>query len=261
MENTKKIAIVTGASSGMGKAFALKLDAVGLDEIWGVALDREGLDETAEQMVTPMRTFAVDLTRDGIDIVRAALEEARPDIKWLINAGGFGKFGRYDEIPVEQSTNMIRLNCEALVAMTEHCLPYMQAGARIAEFSSVAAFQPTPYQNVYAATKAFVHSYARALNVELRPRKIKVCAVCPFWTRSNFFERAGQNERHVVIKFVAMYSPDEVVKRAYKDMMRGKDISICGATARAQVRMVRIVPTTAVMNAWVKQQKFNKRYK
>ena len=256
-----KIAIVTGASSGMGKEFALKLDELGLEEIWIVALDQSGLDETAAQMKTPCKTFAVDLTKDGIDILRERLEAEKPNIRWLVNASGFGKFGRYDEIPVEQSTNMVRLNCEALVAITEYCLPYMEAGAKIAEFSSVAAFQPTPYQNVYAATKAFVHSYARALNVELRPRKISVTAVCPFWTKSAFFDRAGQTEKHVVIKFAAMYEPKDVVKKAYKDIMRGKDISICGATARAQVRMVRIVPTTMVMNTWVKQQKFNKRYK
>ena len=255
------IAIVTGASSGMGKEFALKLDELNLDEIWIVALDQSGLDETAAAMSTVTRKFAVDLTKDGIEILRASLEEHTPNVRWLVNASGFGKFGRYDEIPVEQSTNMVRLNCEALVAVTEYCLPYMSAGAKIAEFSSVAAFQPTPFQNVYAATKAFVHSYARALNVELRPRKIKVCAVCPFWTRSKFFDRAGQTEHHVVIKFAAMYEPKDVVKKAFKDIMRGKDISICGFIARSQVRMVRLVPTTMVMNTWRKQQKFNKRYK
>lgn len=256
-----KIAIVTGASSGMGKEFALKLDELKLEEIWIVALDQEGLDETAAQMKTPVKTFAVDLTVDGVDKLRTALEEHKPDVRCLVNASGFGKFGRYDEIPVEQSTNMVRLNCEALVAITEYCLPYMSAGAKIAEFSSVAAFQPTPYQNVYAATKAFVHSYARALNVELRPRKISVTAVCPFWTMSKFFDRAGQTERNVVIKFAAMYDPKDVVKKAYKDIMRKKDISICGFIARSQVRMVRIVPTKMVMNTWVKQQKFDKRYK
>lgn len=256
-----KIAIVTGASSGIGKAFALKLDSLHLDEIWLIALDQSGLDETAAAMTTAARTFAADLTKDGIDELRAALEAHSPDIKWLVNASGFGKFGRYDEIPVEQSANMVRLNCEALVAVTEYCLPYMNAGAKIAEISSVAAFQPTPYQNVYAATKAFVHSYARALNVELRPRKISVTAVCPFWTKSKFFDRAGQTENKVVIKFAAMYEPKDVVNKAYKDIMRGKDISICGAIARAQVRMVRLIPTGWVMNTWVKQQKYDKRYK
>ncbi|MCM1194362.1 MAG: SDR family NAD(P)-dependent oxidoreductase [Corallococcus sp.] len=256
-----KIALVTGASSGMGKEFALKLDEFGLDEIWGVALDQSGLDETGKLMKTPFRTFAVDLTKDGVDVVRQTVEAEKPDIRWLVNASGFGKFGRYDEIPVEQSTNMVRLNCEVLVAITEYCLPYMTSGAKIAQFSSVAAFQPTPFQNVYAATKAFVHSYARALNVELRPRKIKVCAVCPFWTKTDFFDRAETTDHKVVINYAAMYDPKDVVKRAYKDIMKGKDISICGFIARSQVRMVRIVPTTAVMNTWVKQQKFDKRYK
>lgn len=256
-----KIAIVSGASSGIGKEFALKLDGLKLDEIWIVALDKSGLDETAAAMTTPTRAFAVDLTKDGVDELRKALAEYTPDVRWLVNASGFGKFGRYDEIPVEQSTNMVRLNCEALVAVTEYCLPYMSAGAKIAEISSVAAFQPTPYQNVYAATKAFVHSYARALNVELRPRKIKVTAVCPFWTKSKFFDRAEATDHKVVIKYAALYEPKDVVNKAYKDIMRGKDISICGFIARSQVRMVRIVPTTMVMNTWVKQQKFDKRYK
>ncbi|MCX4285676.1 MAG: SDR family NAD(P)-dependent oxidoreductase [Clostridia bacterium] len=256
-----KIAVVTGASSGLGKAFALKLDKLSFDEIWGVALDKEGLEETASLMKTPLKIFAVDLTADGVDVIKAALEEQKPDVKWLVNASGFGKFGRYDEIPVEHSANMIRLNCESLVRMTEYCLPYMKAGAKIAEFSSVAAFQPTPYQNVYAATKAFVHSYARALNVELKPRKITVCAVCPFWTRSKFFDRAECTDSKVVINYAAMYEPQEVVDKAFKDIIKGKDISICGFIARSQVRMVKIVPTKAVMKTWVKQQKFNKRYK
>lgn len=255
-----KIAIVTGASSGIGKEFALKLDSLGLEEIWIVALDQSGLDETQSLMKTRARSFAVDLTKDGVDIIKDALERETPDVRWLVNASGFGKFGRYDEIPVEQSANMVRLNCEVLLMLTEYCLPYMSAGAKIAELSSVAAFQPTPYQTVYAATKAFVHSYARALNVELKPRKIHVCAVCPFWTRSKFFDRAECTERKVVIKYAAMYEPKDVVAKAYKDIMRGKDISICGFIARSQVRLVRIIPTKTVMNTWVKQQKFDKRY-
>lgn len=256
-----KIAIVTGASSGMGKEFALKLDPLGLDEIWGVGLEANLLDDTASKMKTKFRPFAVDLTKDGVDVIRAALEQEQPDVRWLVNASGFGKFGRYDEIPVEQSLNMVRLNCEALVAMTEYTLPYMHEDSHIAEFSSVAAFQPTPFQNVYAATKAFVHSYARALNVELKPRKIHVCAVCPFWTKTAFFDRAERTTGDVVINFAAMYDPKTVVNRAYRDIMKGKDISICGFIARSQVRLVKLCPTKMTMNVWCKQQKFNKRYK
>ena len=256
-----KIAIVTGASSGLGKAFAQKLDKLGLDEIWGVALNADGLNETAKLLKTAMRPFAVDLTKDGLGVIKTALETNLPDVRWLVNAAGFGKFGRYDEIPLEQSANMIRLNCEALVCLTEQCLPYMKAGAKIAQFSSVAAFQPTPYVNVYSATKAFVYNYARGLGAELKPRQISVCAVCPFWTKTHFFGRAERDDKNVVINYIVMYNPEQVVNKAYDDIMRGKDVSIYGFIARSQARLARIVPTKLVMKIWIKQQKFDKRYK
>lgn len=256
-----KIAVVTGASNGMGREFARVLDNEGLDGIWAIGLEKENLEALAAELKTPTRIFAVDLTGGGVEEVVAALQQEKPSVRWLINAAGFGKFGRYDEIPVAESTNMVRLNCECLVALTEYTLPFMSEGAKIAEFSSVAAFQPTPYQNVYAATKAFVHSYARALNVELKPRKILVTAVCPFWTNSAFFSRAECTKEKVVKKMVALYEPADVVKKAYKDMKKGKDFSMYGFKARSQTRLVKLAPVKFVMNTWVKQQKFNKRYK
>lgn len=256
-----KIAIVTGASNGMGREFVKILDEnEKLDQIWIIGRNKANL-VALQELETPIRMFAVDLTDGGVDAVVQALKEENPDVAWLVNAAGFGKFGRYDEIPVEESLNMVRLNCECLVAMTEYTLPYMHEGAHIAEFSSVAAFQPTPYQNVYAATKAFVHSYARALNVELKPRKISVTAVCPFWTKSAFFDRAGQTERKVVTKMVALYDPHDVSEQAYFDIKKGRDISIHGFKARMQVRAVKLAPVKFVMNTWVKQQGFDKRYK
>lgn len=255
-----KIAIITGASSGLGKEFAFKLDELGLDEIWGVALEEELLAKTQSALKTPFRPFAVDLTDGGVEKIAEALKNERPVILWLVNAAGFGKFGRYDEIPVEASVGMIKLNCEALVKMTELCLPYMQRGSKIAEFSSVAAFQPTPYQSVYAATKAFVHSYARALNAELKTRGISVCAVCPFWTKTAFFDRA-EKEKNVVSYYAVMYDPKDVVNRAYRDIVKGKDFSIYGFIARSQVRLVKLAPTKAAIYFWIKQQKFDKRYK
>lgn len=256
-----KIAIVTGASSGLGKAFALKLDKIDLDEIWGVALDSDGLEKTSRLMKTPFRAFSVDLTKNGIDVLIESLKTYTPEVLWLVNAAGFGKFGRYDQIPLSQSVNMIRLNCEALVSLTERCLPYMKAGAKIAEFSSVAAFQPTPYVNVYSATKAFVYSYSRALNKELQYRRITVCAVCPFWTKTHFFDRAEREDKNVVTNYIVMYSPEKVVDKAYKDILRGKDVSIYGFIARSQARIARITPTCLVMKAWIKQQKLDIRYK
>ena len=256
-----KIAIVTGASNGMGREFARILDTQGLEEIWAVGLEENNLKELQAELNTPVRIFAVDLTDGGLEEIVEKLQAEQPNVRWLVNAAGFGKFGRYDEIPVSESTNMVRLNCECLVSLTEHTLPYMVEGAKIAQFSSVAAFQPTPYQNVYAATKAFVHSYARALNVELKPRKILVTAVCPFWTNSAFFNRAERKDKKVVQKMVALYEAKDVVEKAFKDMQKGKDFSMYGFKARAQTRLVKFFPVKMVMKTWVKQQNFHKRYK
>ena len=255
-----KIAIVTGASSGMGEEFALKIDALGMDEIWGVALEEDLLNQTKQQLKTPMRCFAVDLTNGGVQVVADALAQQSPQVCWLVNASGFGKFGRYDQIPTEQATNMIRLNCEALVAMTNACLPYMAQDSRVVQFGSLAAFQPTPYVNVYAATKAFVYSYSRALRVELKSRKIKVTVVCPFWTKTAFFNRAEKQGEKVIVKYTVMYNAQKVVDRAFRDAKKGKARSIYGFVARWQVRLVKALPVSWVMKIWCNQQKFDKRY-
>ena len=255
-----KIAIVTGATNGMGREFAKLLSQKeNLDEIWAIGRKSQLLDTLAGEITTKVKKFAVDLTDGGVQVVADCLN-ADVDVVWLVNAAGFGKFGRYDEIPVEESTNMIRLNCECLVDLTERVLPYMHKGAHVAQFSSVAAFQPTPYQNVYAATKAFVYSYARALNVELKPRGISCTAICPFWTESAFFSRAEFTEKKVIINKSVLYKAADVVATAYKDIVKGKDLSIHGGKAKNQVRLVKLCPVKFVMKTWVKQQKFDERY-
>ena len=260
-----KIAIVTGASSGMGRKFVEMLDSEGLDEIWGIGLGKEALEEVKKSLKTNFRFFDMDLTVDqNLNLYRDALKEANPDVKWLINASGFGKFGRYDEIAVETSLNMIDLNCKAVVFMTEATIPYMHEGAKIGNIASVAAFQPVPYINVYAATKAFILSYTRSISVELKSKKISVTAICPFWTKTAFFDRAkkvsAKTSHEVVTKYTVLYDPEKVIKKAYKDVKNGKAVSIYGAKARAQVRLSKIMPAGFIMKFWVNQQKLDKKY-
>ena len=107
-----KIAIVTGASNGMGREFARILDTQGLEEIWAVGLEEDNLHELQAELNTPVKIFAVDLTNGGLEEIVEKLQAEQPNVRWLVNAAGFGKFGRYDEIPVSESTNMVRLNCE-----------------------------------------------------------------------------------------------------------------------------------------------------
>lgn len=259
----KNIAVITGASSGMGREFVKQLDGQ-FDEIWGIGLEKEKLEEVKKEIKSSFISLALDLTDDNsFDIYKDMLEKENVNVSLLVNCSGFGKFGRYDEIDVKSSANMVDLNCKALLKMTELTLPFMKNGGKIIQIASVAGFQPVPYMATYAATKAFVISYSRALNVELKNRNIKVTCVCPFWTKTAFFDRATKTKakEEVVTKYVAMYKPENVVKKAIEDAKKGKELSICGFIARSQVRMVNLFPKKFVMKTWVRQQKLQKKYK
>ena len=255
-----RIAIITGASSGMGKEFVKKTDSLGFDEIWGIALDEEGLIDVKNQISTKFRPFSIDLTQpESFDIINEQLKKENPEVELLVNCSGFGKFGRYDDIKINAVLNMIDLNCKAMVHLTQAVLPYMPNKARIAQFGSVAGFQPVPCINVYAATKAFVISYSRALNVELKPRKISVTCICPFWTKTAFFNRAVNPDNKVIKHYAVMYDANKVVNKAFKDVMKRKELSIYGFIANAQAKLVKILPHKLVMAVWCNQQKFEKK--
>ncbi len=257
-----RIAIVTGASSGMGKEFAKKIDELKLDEIWGIALGEEDLIKTGNELKTSFKSFNLDLTNaENFKIIEDKLKQENPQVEILVNCSGFGKFGRYDEIPTDALLNMIDLNCKALVHLTQLVLPFMPNKARIVQFGSISAFQPVPWIAVYGATKAFVVSYSRALNVELKPRKISVTCICPYWTKTAFFKRAVNPNNKVITHYAVMYDPQKVIKKAFKDVMKRKELSIYGFVASAQAKLVKILPHKLVMAIWCKQQNFKKRYK
>ena len=260
-----KIAAITGASSGMGREFCRQLDGRGYDEIWGFGLGEENFKTLKEELKTKLRVFDMDLTKDeSFALIATELKKHKPEVDILVNASGFGKFGRYDEMDTATKINMIDLNCSALVKMTELMLPYIKEGGRIVQIASVAAFQPIPYIAIYGATKAFVLSYSRALNVELKSRKISVTCLCPFWTKTAFFDRAKQinakTQHEVVTKYAAMYDPKMIVRKAIKAADKRKEVCIPGFIARSQVRLVKLLPHKTVMKIWCRQQKFKAKY-
>lgn len=248
------IAIVTGASSGMGREFVKKLDREDLDEIWVVARREDRLIQLKEEMNTPLRVIACDLTKD-IDKFINVLETEKPQIKILANCSGYGKFGHTDVVPTEESLGMIDLNVKALVEVTQRAIPYMAENSHIVELCSLSSFQPVPYLNVYAATKAFVLSYSQGLNAELRKRKIHVMAVCPGWVETEFFARAETDQKDAVTYFNKIYKAKDVIDTAYKDMYKKKPISIHGLQIKFQVLLVKLLPHSLVIKIWLKQQK------
>ena len=142
-----KIAIVTGASSGMGREFVRQLSAyVQVDEIWAIARRQDALEALKAEAPVPVRPVVLDLLeKESFDKIRAILEAEQPDIRLLVNAAGFGKFGAYHKTSIEEDCRMIDLNCKALLVMTRLCIPYMQPGSHILELDSLSAFQPVPY--------------------------------------------------------------------------------------------------------------------
>ncbi len=254
----KNIAIITGASSGIGREFVKTLkDHMNVEEVWAVARTEDKLRALQDETPVPVRPVPLDLSDPSfIGKMEDLLRKEQPDVRLLINASGYGKFDAVEKLSMEDDLGMIDLNCRALTAMTKLVLPYMHNGGRIIEIASVAAFQPIPYINVYGASKAFVLSFSRALNREVKKRGIQVMALCPFWTKTAFFDRAvRKNEDAVVKKYVTMYETSFIVDKAWKALSRGKDHVVPGFKAKAQVALVKILPHSLVMTIWMKQQK------
>ncbi len=252
----KKIAVITGASSGMGRQFAETLVQFGqyLDEVWVIARREERLN--ALDLPYRTRVLPMDLTdRSNFIRYRELLEREEADVRLLVNASGFGRFCATMEADLEENLNMVDLNCQAVQAMCQISIPHMSKGSHIVNIASVAAAQPIPYINVYAATKAFVLSYSRALNRELKSRGISVLALCPYWTKTEFFDRAiDETKEKVVKKYVAMYSPEFIVDQAWKALRKGREICIPGPAAWFQCLLTKILPHSLVMKIWMAQQ-------
>ncbi len=252
------IAIVTGASSGMGQEFVRQLsDYVKVEEIWVIARREEALNALKEEISLPIRVLPLDLcNEESFQKYKALLEKETPNVKLLVNAAGFGKFGTFDEIPLEDDCHMIDLNCKALVVMTRLTLPYMQSGSHILQLDSLSAFQPVPYITTYGATKSFVLSYTRAANAELKGRGIRMMAMNPGWVKTEFFNHALTTNDAKVQYFNYLYEAKDVVATGLKDLYRKKkDYSVHGFPIQNQVRLVKLLPHNIVMKVWMNQQK------
>ena len=256
------IAIVTGASSGMGREFVRQLNQyVQVDEIWAIARRESALEALKQETTIPVRPVVLDLLDSAsFDTFSAMLEAEKPNIRLLINAAGFGKFGLYSKIPAADECAMLDLNCKALVLMTRLCIPYMTPGSHILQLASNSSWQPVPYITTYGATKAFVLSYCRAMNRELKSAGIRMMSMNPGWVKTEFFNHAFQTNGDNEVQYMdRLYEAADVVATGLKDLYRTKkDYSIHGFPVRMQVRLVKLLPHSFVMNTWLNQQKKTK---
>lgn len=252
-QSPKRVALITGASSGLGLEFARQLDERQVaDELWLVARNEEKLQAVAKELDTPARAVAADLTSEAdIASIRALLAKEQPRVTFLVNAAGFGKFGDWQTIADASVDAMIDLNCRGLVDMTRASLPYMERGGRIIQVASAAAFAPLPHMNVYAATKAFVLRYTRALRWELHGTGITVTALCPTWVKTGFEKVArASGGGHDVGHLLGEQTPETVVRRALCANKAHFAVA-CASPQSAALRVIsKIMPACVTMAGW-----------
>lgn len=216
--------LVTGASSGIGEAFVRKLAGMGKNLIL-VARSEDKLAALAQELSAAhgirVHTLVADLARSSAaQAVYAETEAMGWVVDLLINNAGFSKAGDFTEIPLDVQADMVRLNVNTLMELTRLYLPAMRERRRggVIQVASNAAFQPTPYMSVYAASKAFVLRLSEALAEEVRDEGVTVMALCPGATATGFWEVAGIWERHQGW----MHTPERVVEVALRGFQRRK---------------------------------------
>lgn len=250
------IGIITGASSGFGSEFARQIDKeYRLDELWIVARRMDRLQEVADRLQTRTRCISLDLLKEeSMETLEEMVKKEGATVKLLINNAGFGYFKAFTDRPLEDWNRLMALNNGAMVSLSYRMIKYMEKGSEIYNICSSSAFQPVPYIAVYGASKAFALSFTRAVNRELKPRGIKALAVCPHWTKTEFFDTAVDDDR-VIVYYNHFNTPERVVGAAIKNMKKGKDVSTVDFSVKMQIFLVKHLPHKLVMDIWLKQQK------
>ena len=244
------IVIITGASSGMGLEFALQLDNMfeNVDEIWLIARRKQAMLEIAQHMEHTTRVLDMDVTNPlHIGRLKQLLADIKPTVRMLVNCAGYGVMGKFSKLNEEEELGMIDVNCKALTQITYMCIPYMKKNSRIIQLASSAAFMPQPGFAVYAASKAYVCSFSRALNQELNSKKIYVTAVCPGPVDTPFFDIAEKDGKTLAIKKLAMANAEQVVAKAIKDSYYKRELSVYGPFIKAFRVFAKLVPHKLIL--------------
>lgn len=245
----KSIAIITGATGGIGQAFVHELIKEPLDEIWIIGRNQERLANLKVQYGEKIVPICADLTntQDLCSIQTLLSDNIR--VSYLINNAGIAQMMPSKDFDAKKIAQTINLNCQVPVLLTNYCIPYMEKGSKIINVSSASAFQPVPFINLYAATKAFTHSYSRALHMELQSLGITVTAASPSWVDTDMLMKEANGRK---VKFPGIVSPQKVAMKAIKDAKKGKDVSICSFYVKCQHLNVKLMPHKLVMKIWLR---------
>jgi len=250
-----KYALITGASSGIGREFVIQCAESGeFDRIIAVARRAERLNELITEygeMIVPM---ALDLEiEESFDALSQKLSDDSLSLSLVVCAAGLGKYGSFPALSEKNCEKMVFLNVLGVMRTVRASLDRIENGGRIILMGSQSSFQPLPFFNIYASSKAFIVHYGRAMNVELKDRGISVTTVCPGYVETEFFTIAGQSEQpHACTNFKPIYKPQDVVRRALKDSKKRKDMSVYGAHTKAMRMLAKLMPHKLAMAVWLK---------
>ncbi len=241
------IAIVTGATGDIGEEFVKSLLAE-TDQVWAVGRSEDKLSSLKEKYGDKIVPVRVDLSdRDDIFSFCAKIESEKPEIKYLVNNAGVAKMKPVSEFSLEEISDMLDINDKAATLICRACIPYMVKGSYILNVASASAFQPNPYIALYSASKAYLLSFTRSLNVE--NESITCTAVCPGWVDTRMLPKKNQGKD---IKYPSMTPASKVVEVALKDCHKGKDVSVCSFYFRYMRFLSKVTPHSLAMKMWVK---------
>lgn len=228
-QNSPQTAVITGASSGLGREYVKQIikNHSEITDFWLIARRYDKMLELANEF--PEKKFniiALDLSDPiSFDEYKKQLDEAKPDIRLLVNNSGYGKLGFFNELSAAEQTGMIDVNIRALTAVTRLSLDYMRGGAVILNVCSIAAFIPNPRMAVYCSTKAFVFSFSKALREELKSKHINVLAACPGPMDTEFLSVANIPQgASKLFDFCPRVDPTIMAERSLKYAFAGKAV-------------------------------------
>ncbi|MEE1787481.1 SDR family oxidoreductase [Streptomyces sp. SP17BM10] len=237
-------ALITGATAGIGAAFARRLARGGYRLVL-VARDTERLERTAADLQgtygVETEVLTADLATDeGIGAVEARLSDAARPVDLLVNNAGFGNRGAFLTVPLQDELDMLKVHVEAVLRLTAAALPGMRDRGRgaIINVASVAAFLP---RGTYGASKAWVVSFTQGVLRDLGGSGVRMMALCPGFTRTEFHERAGMGTGN--IPSWSWLSAERVVEEALRDLGRGRSVSVPGKRYKAAVALARVLPS------------------
>lgn len=240
-----RIALISGASSGIGKCIAQSLDNYCLDEIWLIGRSYTKLEGLKSILYTKAKIFTLDLQKEeSYKKISDALNENSCEIQFLVCSAGVGYNGMFKSITCENISEMISINCTGLTLLTKIALPFMKKGSSIINIASGAGFLPQPSFAVYSASKSYVISFSRALRQELSKKKINVTAVCPGPVDTDFFANL-KNVKEYKKKY--LITPEIVASGALKAVKKNKAIYTPTFSMKLVHLASKILPTSLIL--------------